>query len=76
MFHVKDGLYFERLVSPSIDLDTGEVKIYIYESAELDSKLIQEYIIDPYTWASIVSVVSYYEDSYERWKLASKFHNQ
>jgi len=61
MFHVKDGLCFERL-------ECGAVRIIMKHPDKEDCNIFEQ-IIDPSSWASVVSTVSS-GDSAEMFQIA------
>ncbi len=67
MFHVADGLYFDRL-------DEGSVHIR-KETKEADStSVLFEQTISPSEWASIVAAVSHPENQDGAHDAANKLH--
>lgn len=68
MFHVSDGLYFER-VAHDQGHGIGAVRIVKKRDAKLDSPIIFEQIIDADAWASVVSTVSSLGETATTWAL-------
>lgn len=69
MFHVKDGLYFERL-------ENNSVRVVKMKTAMADCEEISfEATLDRDAWASVISSVSKGGESGYRYYLGLIFHN-
>ena len=68
MFHVKDGLFFERI-------EDGSVRIVQRKDAKDESPIVFETVIEKDPWASVIATVSKLGENYGRFFLAEKFHN-
>jgi hypothetical protein len=68
MFHVKDGLYFERL-------SDGNVRVLKRRDGKPDSAVVFDMIIDRDSWCSIIASMSYYGEEDYGWYRACNFHN-
>ena len=67
MFHAKNGWYFERTVD-------GGVHVVKKASAHQDAPVIAQLYIDHDGWSSIVSSVSYRNETGESFRDAREFH--
>ena len=71
MFHVTDGLYFERL-------ENGDVLMTVKESGHKDARILKTVRIgasgSDYGWCSVVASMSKGDETGERFAAAQKFH--
>lgn len=68
MFHVSDGLFFERL-------STGSVRIVKRETGNPDSAVVFEQIVDESAWCSVIASMSYYGEENYGYYRALNFHS-
>lgn len=67
MFHLTDGLYFERLPH-------GQVRILKRDGAADDAPVLLNLIVDANAWASVIASMSYYGEEDYGFYRALNFH--
>jgi hypothetical protein len=68
MFHVTNGLFFERLTD-------GSVRLIKRVSHQENAPVLFEYTLNPNQWASVIASMSYWGEENEGFYRALKFHN-
>ncbi len=68
MFHVKDGLYFDRLAD-------GSVQIQKKTDGKEGAKVVMDLEIDPDSWASVVASVCAIGEDGNTFRQASNLHS-
>jgi hypothetical protein len=69
MFHVKNGLWFERT-------ENGSVHLVKKADARDNAPVMEDIVIDDSSWASIVATVSAQGETGETYREALAFHNR
>jgi hypothetical protein len=69
MFHVKEGLYFERMAY-------GKVHIMKRSTVHPESPIEMDMILEDSDWASIVASVSARNETGETYREAMEFHHR
>jgi hypothetical protein len=67
MFHLTDGLFFERLPD-------NQVRILKCESGRDDAPIVFDITLDAHSWASVIASMSYYEEEDNGFNRALNFH--
>ena len=67
-FHSKNHLFFKCV-------NNGDVRIQKW-SEKAPWTLVSEVVLDPHTWASVVSGVSFLGEDGERWRHIVDFHEE
>lgn len=67
MFHLRDGLYFERLPD-------HQVRILKRESGHDDAPAVFDITVDKDSWCSVIATMSYYGEEDSGFYRAGKFH--
>lgn len=67
-FHVKDGVYFERI-------EDGTVHLTVFEGPFQKQAKVKDIVMSPSEWASVVASVSHNGESAHTFKGAMLFHN-
>jgi len=67
MFHLTDGLFFERLLE-------GKVRILKRASGSADAPVVFDLTVDSNSWASIIASMSYYGEEDNGFYRAMNFH--
>ena len=67
MFHVADGLFFERYA-------TGEVRVVKTSDGRMDGPIVFDQIINMHVWASVIATMSYYGEEDYGYYRALDFH--
>lgn len=69
MFHVSDGLFFERVVPTEINPKKfGGVRIIKRKEAKDDSPIVFEQFLDAESWASVVASMTVLGESGGLWR--------
>ena len=68
MFHVKDGLYFQRLLN-------GDVHIMQKKTSKADEiEVYYDVVIDKNAWVSVIASVSNKGEDADKYALAKRLH--
>ncbi|MCI0391667.1 MAG: hypothetical protein MOB07_23225 [Acidobacteria bacterium] len=67
MFHVSEGLYFERH-------NTGAVRIIKRDGGQEDSPVVFDLTLDSSTWGSVIASMSFYGEAHGGFYRAMNFH--
>lgn len=67
MFHVKDGLFFERHAD-------GAVRIMKRTDARDDAPVLLDMVVDKHSWASVIATMSTHGEEHYGYFRALSFH--
>ena len=68
MFHVRDGLFFERQTE-------GAIRILKRTNGRDDAPIVFDMVLDKHAWASVIATMSFYGEEHYGYFRALLFHD-